>query len=66
MAEEYVPFDGSEVSPSPRRAWIEIIEEMTEFAQQRSPSPRRAWIEIVVNKCIDPQRKVALPSEGVD
>ena len=36
------------VSPSPRRAWIEILRrELTRKRQKLSPSPRRAWIEIL-------------------
>ena len=36
-----------EVSPSPRRAWIEIhIICVLRHIRRASPSPRRAWIEI--------------------
>ena len=33
-------------SPSPRRAWIEMMSPSTVIAMTMSPSPRRAWIEI--------------------
>ena len=33
-------------SPSPRRAWIEMIRSTGKTMRQRSPSPRRAWIEM--------------------
>ncbi len=37
---------GVEVSPSPRRAWIEIVMCRLYRVREESPSPRRAWIEI--------------------
>ena len=36
-----------EMSPSSRRAWIEISIPATGWKTDRSPSSRRAWIEIV-------------------
>ena len=33
-------------SPSPRRAWIEILPIEPKIHRLKSPSPRRAWIEI--------------------
>ena len=36
------------MSPSPRRAWIEIPRGMVNFKTAASPSPRRAWIEIIL------------------
>ena len=55
------------MSPSPRRAWIE----MSMRSPQRlhggaSPSPRRAWIEIHLRQRIRVHQGVALPAEGVD
>ena len=35
-------------SPSPRRAWIEILFLITSLMMVLSPSPRRAWIEILI------------------
>ena len=37
---------GCPVSPSPRRAWIEMLSSMLLITSFMSPSPRRAWIEI--------------------
>ena len=34
------------MSPSSRRAWIEIASWTQEFLTARSPSSRRAWIEM--------------------
>ena len=37
------------LSPSPRRAWIEIVPyEQWDNGSLKSPSPRRAWIEIYI------------------
>ena len=54
------------VSPSPRRAWIEISDYVFNLPALTSPSPRRAWIEICLYGKIGTQAAVALPSEGVD
>ena len=54
------------MSPSPRRAWIEICA-LTSFAGEIvSPSPRRAWIEITLLYKEIQRNTVALPTEGVD
>ena len=53
-------------SPSPRRAWIEILLQITCCTMPQSPSPRRAWIEIQLDSCRQRQAEVALPTEGVD
>ena len=34
------------MSPSTRRAWIEIVEQDYDTEKNPSPSTRRAWIEI--------------------
>ena len=54
------------MSPSPRRAWIEIKFENYLNAPAPSPSPRRAWIEISVRLTHIDSALVALPTEGVD
>ena len=54
------------VSPSPRRAWIEIVIGRMFKAGMQSPSPRRAWIEIVIGRMFKAGMQVALPTEGVD
>ena len=55
------------VSPSPRRAWIEISITMSVMPLIESPSPRRAWIEIASPDAFPPLcPHVALPTEGVD
>ena len=48
-------------SPSPRRAWIEIINPSVPYNEFESPSPRRAWIEICVFLCIGGLRKSPSP-----
>ena len=55
------------LSPSSRRAWIEITKDNAEMKNTvASPSSRRAWIEIqhVQGKAAD--IRVALLAEGVD
>ena len=55
------------LSPSPRRAWIEIPLFIKTNIRQTSPSPRRAWIEILESSAlIHIFLRVALPTEGVD
>ena len=54
------------LSPSPRRAWIEINGTYAGYYQPGSPSPRSAWIEIYENGDVPESLLVALPSEGVD
>ena len=55
------------MSPSTRRAWIEIVEQDYDADENPSPSTRRAWIEIVAF-CISSMMMsaVALHPEGVD
>ncbi len=55
-------------SPSPRRAWIEIIRPYILTPRELvSPSPRRAWIEMSTYDTAQMSRLiVALPTEGVD
>ena len=55
------------LSPSSRRAWIEILQAVQVLTAQWSPSSRRAWIEMQKYfwKSIL-ERKVALLAEGVD
>ena len=54
------------MSPSSRRAWIEILVCVLQLTVQGSPSSRRAWIEmsnvLIVRFCF----AVALLAEGVD
>ena len=54
------------LSPSSRRAWIEIFEMTGNVAGSPSPSSRRAWIEILSRRAVHPHRAVALLAEGVD
>ena len=54
------------MSPSPRRAWIEIAVLSSGCGALASPSPRRAWIEIVSWSGGTVTKVVALPTEGVD
>ena len=56
----------SALSPSPRRAWIEITMIGLSTALAQSPSPRRAWIEIYDIRLDKIAELVALPTEGVD
>ena len=55
------------VSPSSRRAWIEIsVPPGRAWYSPRSPSSRRAWIEIFVRIGCCNRWYVALLAEGVD
>mgnify|MGYP005843615679 CR=1 FL=1 len=54
------------MSPSSRRAWIEIICCPRRKHCRPSPSSRRAWIEIVKSGAISQTASVALLAEGVD
>ena len=54
------------LSPSSRRAWIEIMTKLCEAAGLSSPSSRRAWIEIPVRHQDRCAAAVALLAEGVD
>ena len=55
------------MSPSVRRAWIEIFPSQAENeAFTMSPSVRRAWIEIRFLRAAEQQGHVALREEGVD
>ena len=53
-------------SPSPRRAWIEILRRELTHESLKSPSPRRAWIEMLTESVLYHSKRVALPTEGVD
>ena len=54
------------VSPSSRRAWIEILATEGAAAVGMSPSSRRAWIEIPLCAIHGRHCYVALLAEGVD
>ena len=55
------------MSPSTRRAWIEIpLGKILREQVPGSPSTRRAWIEIIVSRACAQKIIVALHSEGVD
>ena len=54
------------VSPSSRRAWIEIMVLVLPLPMVRSPSSRRAWIEIRFRPRSACYWLVALLAEGVD
>ncbi len=54
------------MSPSVRRAWIEIVVLHRDGHILGSPSVRRAWIEILFIHWEVRQVKVALREEGVD
>ena len=55
------------MSPSTRRAWIEILNSSRVFtAIISSPSTRRAWIEIFYLQIFIIAQRVALHPEGVD
>ena len=55
------------LSPSSRRAWIEIVSPAHMDRGDGSPSSRRAWIEIESDLLfLEPGRQVALLAEGVD
>jgi len=54
------------LSPSSRRAWIEIFQQGDSNRAVRSPSSRRAWIEIDSAEAMNYMAMVALLAEGVD
>ena len=54
------------VSPSIRRAWIEIADMKLNECRKESPSIRRAWIEILYSIFLVEKVYVALYTEGVD
>ena len=55
------------MSPSSRRAWIEITFLAGQYAAaEPSPSSRRAWIEIFAIEILSHSQGVALLAEGVD
>ena len=54
------------LSPSVRRAWIEMTWNLWRLRLQRSPSVRRAWIEISVRSSDSSAGEVTLREEGVD
>ena len=55
------------MSPSMRRAWIEIARSISQQKEiAKSPSMRRAWIEIPMLAKLWPYGFVALYAEGVD
>ena len=54
------------MSLSARRAWIEIIEELSKYVVKESLSARRAWIEICGGACARLSALVALRKESVD
>ena len=56
----------ADMSPSSRRAWIEIRVEVDPTAYTMSPSSRRAWIEILSLGFLIFEHLVALLTEGVD
>ena len=54
------------MSPSSRRAWIEIRQRFSAAILPMSPSSRRAWIEIKESQIMKLLDLVALLAEGVD
>ena len=54
------------LSPSTRRAWIEISSAVDAIYIKKSPSTRRAWIEMGSGQTTKCGGGVALHSEGVD
>ena len=54
------------LSPSSRRAWIEMVALCARGFVMRSPSSRRAWIEIFLHELWYNIYRVALLAEGVD
>ena len=54
------------MSLSARRAWIEIIDYIVDYATDASLSARRAWIEIHFMLRIGTSGAVALRKESVD
>ena len=53
-------------SLSARRAWIEIIDYIIDYATDASLSARRAWIEIAQDGRVSGRPLVALRKESVD
>ena len=53
-------------SLSARRAWIEIIDYIVDYATDASLSARRAWIEISTQCRLKLSKCVALRKESVD
>src|SRR5699024_6745799 len=53
------------MSPSSRRAWVEICCPGGWHYANRSPSSRRAWVEIKVRETHGNSKYVALLAEGV-
>ena len=54
------------VSPSARRAWVEIELKMAALkAIEKSPSARRAWVEMSLRTWASCLQTVALRKEGV-
>ena len=67
MKQKWRCFSPFLLSPSSRRAWIEIPALSRRTPRARlSPSSRRAWIEIFWRSCIRRKVEVALLAEGVD
>ena len=64
--DRYFPTGAGDMSPSSRRAWIEITGCGSACKSNRSPSSRRAWIEIRQRDKWLQQSFVALLAEGVD
>ena len=56
---------GVQLSPSSRRAWVEIANMRFEIYKIVSPSSRRAWVEIPSVLSLPPAVMVALLAEGV-
>ena len=59
-------FCNRRMSPSTRRAWIEMLMVESTPSLYQSPSTRRAWIEIGGRERITVCTRVALHPEGVD
>ena len=58
---------GGSLSPSVRRAWIEILVcNCKRTGSRKSPSVRRAWIEIPSSRLAPERQYVTLREEGVD
>ena len=53
-------------SLSARRAWIEIVDYIIDYATDASLSARRAWIEIIPSDKKNRPSVVALRKESVD
>ena len=54
------------MSPSAKRAWIEINRTLPSSKLSMSPSAKRAWIEILHGRGHTSPLEVALCEEGVD